>query len=78
MSTRSVPRATTRPSGRDEVLPSSSVIALACEILGMRRGGEMTSENFLYVVQNQVHQRIVTLECAVDCQKIILALNPGK
>jgi hypothetical protein len=37
MRTRRVPRATRRPRGREEVLPSSSVV---CVSLGVRWGGE--------------------------------------
>lgn len=46
MRTRRVPRATKRPRGREEVLPSSSVvvplaIALSLQQLEGREGGEM-------------------------------------
>lgn len=71
MSTNNVPRATIRPSDRVVSLPFSSTVQLATSCGRMASNRRHTAHGLLDIIQDEVHQLIIPLENAADCNQFV-------
>lgn len=65
MRTSRVPRATIKPSERVVSFPDSSIRVRYTNAKSRVRGG--TSHSLFDIIQNKIHQLIITLENTADC-----------
>lgn len=61
-----VPRATSKPKVRVVSLPSSSTLSQPCQLY-MAQNSSLTSQLFLHIVQDEVHQLVKALQSSSDC-----------